>query len=62
VLACPDVARLYKIGKSVQKRNIYVIELSDNPGLHETLEPEVKWIGGIHGNEVRIINVGRHFV
>ena len=29
------------------------MEISDRPGFHETLEPEMKWVGGIHGNEVR---------
>lgn len=51
--ACPDITRLYTVGKSIQKRPILVIEFSNNPGAHELLEPEMKWIGGIHGNEVK---------
>uniref|UniRef100_H2YYF9 Peptidase M14 domain-containing protein n=1 Tax=Ciona savignyi TaxID=51511 RepID=H2YYF9_CIOSA len=52
VHACPDIARFYVIGKSVEKRPLWVIEFSNNPGIHDDLEPEVKWIGAIHGNEV----------
>nr|XP_026695250.1 carboxypeptidase Z-like [Ciona intestinalis] len=52
VHACPDITRFYEIGKSVERRPLWVIEFSDNPGQHDELEPEVKWVGGIHGNEV----------
>lgn len=31
----PNIARLYSVGKSVEQRELYAMEISDNPGVHE---------------------------
>ncbi|XP_048851764.1 carboxypeptidase Z isoform X1 [Brienomyrus brachyistius] len=49
---CADISRTYSIGRSVEGKDLLVIEFSNNPGQHDILEPEMKFVGNMHGNEV----------
>jgi len=51
-LKCPHVTRLYSVGKSVEGRDLVVIEFSTSPKQgHQAGKPEMKYVGNMHGNE-----------
>ncbi|CAF0984664.1 unnamed protein product [Adineta steineri] len=47
----PHITTLYTIGQSVEKRDLWVMIISDHPLVHEAGEPEVRYIANIHGDE-----------
>ncbi|KAL1535158.1 suppressor of los1-1 [Salvia divinorum] len=54
---CPNISRLYSIGKSVLGVPLLAMEISDSPGNMDA-EPSFKFVGNVHGNEL----VGRELL
>eukprot|EP00898_Chlorokybus_atmophyticus_P003374 jgi/Chlat1/4037/Chrsp26S04096 len=47
---CSGIAKLTSIGKSVLGTDLWVLEISDEPGV-EAAEPSFKWVANMHGDE-----------
>lgn len=50
--AYPQITKLHSIGKSVQNRDLWAIEITDKVNETEPGEPKFKYVGNMHGNEV----------
>jgi len=46
-----NISRVFSIGQSVQGRELWAIQISDNVGVNEA-EPEFKYVANMHGDEV----------
>lgn len=55
---CTKITSISTIGKSVRNKLIKSIVFSDSPLVHEPGEPEIKYIGNMHGDEI----VGREII
>lgn len=52
----PDTVRAFAIGASVADRELWAVLISADPD-HESAEPEVRIIGGIHGDECMSVDI-----
>jgi len=59
--AYPSICTVESIGTSVYGREIWIIRISDNPTVEE-FEPEIQWLGGIHGNETISVAVPYYMI
>lgn len=54
----PHLARLHSIGKSVQNRDLWILEISENVQERSLGEPMFKYVANMHGDET----VGRELM
>lgn len=55
---CQHIARVMVVGQSALGTRLFVVRITDNPDKDEPHEPEFKYVGNMHGDEV----VGRELL
>ena len=61
---CGHMARMFSIGKSKLNREMWALEISNNPGATDT-KPNARYIGNMHGDEPAsrcCTHLGHHFI
>ena len=48
----PEITKIGSVGKSVQGRELWYMQITDKPGEVEDGEPMFKYVGNMHGDEV----------
>lgn len=48
--SCDFVFLVFRLGESVEFKNISALEISNNPAEPEPSEPKIRFVAGIHGN------------
>ena len=54
----PEITLLHSVGKSVDERELWALQITDRPHETEQGEPWFKYVGNMHGNEA----VGREIL
>lgn len=54
----PNLAKLHSIGRSVQNRELWAIEINKNSGNRSSLTPMFKYVANMHGDE----SIGRQLM
>lgn len=47
---CGHMARMFSLGKSKENRELWALELSNNPGATEA-KPNARYVANMHGDE-----------
>ncbi|KIY98129.1 Carboxypeptidase D [Monoraphidium neglectum] len=51
VTRCGSIAMLHSVGKSARGTKLWVLEISDRPGVEEP-EPNFRYVANMHGDEI----------
>ncbi|KAL4238160.1 hypothetical protein ACF0H5_002871 [Mactra antiquata] len=58
----PHITKLYSIGPTVEGRSLWVLAIGGHVNTEKELQPHVKYIGNMHGNEVVSREVLLHLI
>lgn len=50
VQRCSAISRIFRVGRSVEGRSLWALEISSSPGVEEA-KPSFKYVANMHGDE-----------